>query len=546
MATAQELMEQNPELSKAVTELEEQTLEEQVLAKLKEIEAILTKLDSESIDLSVFLNQIQSFSDEKKAELQALVDKLDNPLGEKTITAKTFTDDFQLVNGGLYWQEVYKKDGVITKYGDVYFTGYNYGAGEYGGFGTSSGGKRQPLPSDVEFDYIGGNFDGFFARPKSGQSDKGGVGGSLDNVLFVWGVNSKGELGIGNNSSTMPTPITFPSRVTKIAVGSYNGGASGTTSAYVILENGDLMACGDNTLYQLGLGNNISTTTFQKVASDVKNVWATYGAMMYVTSNTLYAVGYCQNGFLGVGVADQAYQTTPKRVTSVSDPLSVKISMGNMLNSSGYGYTYFAIDGVLYGAGYNAEHQINGSGGNILTITQVQPAVGLNMKIGENDSINCCYYSGFVLKEEGGNFKLYSGGYGYLGDSDKTTGGTRQLTEAKEFLGTGWKMISTSIRQENVYASTFIYNEKTREAWACGNYAQCLGLQKSGDQARLAEVYIPKEVREAKEVEFYLKHYNTEGGIFIIADGEIWATGTLGSNRIKQAVKTLQKIDKEF
>lgn len=545
MATAQELMEQNQELAKAVTELEEQTLEEQVLAKLKEIEAILTKLDSESIDLSVFLDQIQSFSDEKKAELQALVDKLDNPLGSKTITMRTFDDGFRLNNGGLFWQEVWEKDGVITRYGDVFFSGYKDSSGN-GGFDTGSSdgfARRQPLPKDVEFDMIFGSSSGFLARPKEGQSDVGGVVGSLDNILFVWGANLTGCLGTGSTGIvTTPKAVTLPNRV---IYGTSKNRNNTQGATYLILENGDLYFAGNSSYGESGLGSTTQVNAFTKIPTlaNVKQVITTGMTTLAVTDSRIYGWGLERKGWLGIGSTSD--QKSPVESKQFSIGKKVRISINQFFNGSDtdYGATFVSIDGEpLVGAGDNAWNNITSADKtNKTSFTQVVGEASKTFTIGDDDDFFNPSIMTYILKVEDGNTSLYSGGYTSFGDTSSTT--ARAIKKAKTFDGIGWRFIKWFQRQDaSDIFMCFIWNDKKRELWSFGkNYSGVLGVGSDTTNEYIAkEVILPTQVKNAKNVEVRYNTNGTNGSLVVIADGILWSCGGKANNRIFAAANTLQ------
>lgn len=546
MAKAQELMEQNPELSKAVTELEEQTLEEQVLAKLKEIESILTKIDSESIDLSVFLSQIQSFSDEKKAELQALVDKLDNPLGSKTITMKTFDDGFRLNNGGLFWQEVWEKDGVITRYGDVFFSGYKDTSGN-GGFDTGSAdgfARRQPLPKDVEFDMIFGSSSGFLARPKAGQSNVGGVVGSLDNVLFVWGANLNGCLGTGSTSTvSIPKAVTLQGRV---AYGTSKNRNNTQGATYLILENGDLYFAGYSVFGESGLGSTAQVNAFTKISSlsGVRKVLTSGMTTFALTDTRLYGWGLDRKGWLGCGVTTD--QTSPKECMQFQSGKKVDISAMQYYvpSSADYGVTLVSVEGQpLVGAGDNIYNNITSADTSTkITFTQVVGEASKTFTIGENDDFFTPFLTTYILQaNDDGNTDFYSGGITAFGDTSSTT--KRAIKKAKTFDGLGWKFLKWYQRQDADYIlSCFIWNEKKREMWACGkNYSGQLGVgSDTENEYILKEVVLPTQVKNAKSVEARFNANGYYGSLVIIADGVLWSCGSKANNRTKSVTNTLQ------
>lgn len=526
MATAQELMEQNQELSQAVDGLAEATLEEQVLAKLKEIEAILTKLDGESIDLSVFLEQIQSFSDEKKAELQALVDKVDNPLGEKTITFETCKDT-KLYDGAIVWQEVWMKDGAITKYGDVFVMGTK-------AFYTVGGGANSParlnLPSEVEFDLIVGWKDCVYARPKAGQSNLDGVSGSLDNFLYCIGNAAQGAIGNGSTVSTKaPFKQSFDSRVKKILARGYSVECN---YAMVILENNDLYATGYNSFGAFGNGNTAQINSWTRLDTGVLNVWGMHTNAYFLKTNGLYSAGKNEYGCLGIGSTSAS--TTKALAKSFSDP-NAEVKTSFYYDGSGNYYTNAFVfhNGRLYGTGWNAYNNISSSDTtNKSSFVEVISQDGQNMQ----DAKFLPLHAGLATLKpnSSGGMDLYVAGRGDAGYGDGTSGSTtKPLRKIKSFEGNDWEFINWSecINQTwNTY-KVIIYSKKKKEAWAFGGNANGslgVGLQDTNIYG-LTKVLLPKSI---KQLEFCGYFYNTIGSLCVIADGVIYACGITTGGRV--------------
>lgn len=541
MATAQELMEQNQELSQAVDGLAEATLEEQVLAKLKEIEAILTKLDSESIDLSVFLDQIQSFSDEKKAELQALVDKLDNPLGEKTITMKTI-DDCVIIPYGYIFQEVWEKDGVITKYGDVFIAGYNNGGFNGGSQYQGAGFVRQPLPQDVEFDYISGSTGTLYARPKAGQSNVGGISGSLDNYIFMWGGGQFGTFGKGTTSNSyIPQFHQFPSRVSKIQAGVitrvYNGCYQNTLA---LLENGDVWCCGSNWQSGLGLGNSTQTNTWTKnnTIQGIKDIYMCRALVFAVGASSLYSWG--ENVYGSCGNGGSGTISSPRLAKSISSSAKVRFSVNGAYGGDEDEYVNSAvcIDGKLFGAGFNRYGEVNVDGANKNTLTEILDPQSTQWTLKDTDSFFMHMELGAVLKENSdGNMDLYVAGYGRYGYGDSTAAGgytKKGYKKIKTFDGNKWKLSYQRQYTDNVtYAvRLFVVNEEKREIWAFGqNETGGLGIGSSGDANSrvIQKVLMPQAAKRAKRFEVRPQYCNTIGSLCVIIDNDFYACGRVDS-----------------
>lgn len=529
MATAQELMEQNPELSKAVTELGEQTLEEQVLAKLKEIEAILTKLDSVSIDLSVFLKQIQSFSDEKKEELQALVDKLDNPIGSKTITISTI--DSHYTYAPIAYQEVWMKDGAITKYGSFFFKGFM----DDFSLGTTEGANHiaLPLPNDVEFDALWVAPYSFYARPKSGQSNVGGVSGSLDNYLFCLGAGNYGNLGNGRTDlMTSPYAHKFSSRVKKVVV--FSSGDNDRYGAFSLLENGELYVAGYNGYGQLGTGNTTQVNSWTKTKDNVVNVFASSLAAFCVSGDTLYAAGWNGSGNLGVGDTAQKNSWTQVK-TGISAPQDVVVSSNyEQHDRSDYASTLFLIDGLLYGSGYNSAYNIiSQSTSQQNTIIRVTDGLGnpLNTPAGTKFVMHPLLTT--ILIPNGGNMDLYTGGNGVYGFGDSRSG-NQKLAKVKTFEGDDWDILTnfSPCSYGDQIECFVIYSKKRQEAWAWGaNNNGNIGVGILTVCRSIQQVKLPFKGSRF-ELQFQFSGGTDEGGLVCVIDDQLFACGYSGYGRL--------------
>ena len=531
MAKAQELMEQNPELSKAVAELEEQTLEEQVLAKLKEIEAILTKLDSDSIDLSVFLEQIQSFSDEKKAEIQALVDKLDNPLGKKTKTFSTLGDGFRVIDGQAY-QEVWMKDGRITKYGGLYIRGYQIAGAMLGGSSTSSGDfLRQPFPDDVEFDMFWGDVTCIYARPKAGQSDVGNVVGSLDNYIWCYGKSNYGALGLGTTYDYYQTQkIAFNSRVRKMCVCSIAKGDA-VTNTYVLLENNELWVAGRNSNSCFGLGNSTQINTWQKIQSDVLDIYAIWRSAFVVKSDGVYAMGYFE--YNASGTSSLAVNTP----TKVFSKIPLRIEFGKFYNGETVfmnSFIWSSYDNKLYGAGRNDGYQIVSTDKTTKQSFVKVSSNGDEFELADGDTFKSDGDTTYILKKNGANTEFFAGGNGYSGFGDSQAIGARALAKTHTFEGTGWELMMNQdgYIESDVYRSFFVVNKAKREIWAFGlndgSGAGGLGVGTARSKERaFRQVLLPENVKNAKQFEVKPFYCGQSGGIAVIIDGDFYTCGSV-------------------
>lgn len=524
MATAQELMEQNQELSQAVSELEEQTLEEQVLAKLKEIEAILTKLDGESIDLSVFLEQIQSFSDEKKAELQALVDKIDDPLGEKTRTIKTITGR---PHNSVMWQEVWMKDGSITKYGDFYIKGY----GVVGVGSGKSNPARVPLPSDIEFDYLAINYSSIYARPKAGQGK--------DNSLYCLGGNTGGQLGNGTTTAlTLPYEKSFDSRVKKVIPISRNAD-NDVCVVYALLESGDLYGCGKNANGELGIGNKTQTNSWTRLTTGVLDIYATAYNTFIVKSNGLYGAGQNQMSMLGTGStgAKTSWTIVNGNLTDVKNIKTEVFYDG----SSWYGGSMLQNGNKLLACGSNNNNQIldaNTTDQN--NFIEVLDSDSSPLVLQDGADFVRTRQNLAVLNPNAGNTEFWIRGqntYGY-GDSNSTL--NIKLHKTKTFDGLGWRL-EVPDRYDSNESSFFVFNEERQEAWAFGkNASNGLGVGDSADTKEFKKVILPRKAIKQFEIGLQWGGQGI-GSLVAVIDGDVYACGNADNGRVDFQTTTFQK-----
>jgi len=127
---------------------------------------------------------------------------------------------------------------------------------------------------------------------------------SDDDVLYAFGRNDRGQLGLGDKVARATlTKVTLPvdSKAVKVVTGHGH--------SLILLANGDVYACGGNSHGELGLGDskahfNVDHPSLTKVAglSAVRDVACGWEHSLACTqSGDLFTFGHPQNGQLGHG-----------------------------------------------------------------------------------------------------------------------------------------------------------------------------------------------------------------------------------------------------
>lgn len=538
-AVAQE--EQTQQSTQVATDPEAgMSTEEKLLKRSNEIKQVLDSIQKEEVDPSLYTDILESFTDEKKEELQEIVDEVNDPLGEKTITRKTcFGYGIDL----LVWQEVWVKDGVITKYGSF----YTRGALPTSLFGIGGGNQinsRLPLPQEVEFDAIYYCEGIFHARPKAGQSDLDGISGSLDNYLYSFGWGGEGNLGKGSTSNVYPSYAVkkvMDSRVKEILFATEIGVYRSTIA---LLDDRTLWGAGRNVSGELGLGNTTQVNTWTKIADSVDSIYAGSPALFAVKGTTLYACGANEMGSLGAG--DTANKTTLTQVKTSVDVKKIK-SMRFYDGSGVTALTLLHSGNRVYGAGKNGDNQIIAADtANKSVFTEITDNLGGSIECSDGTDFAIGLWTNVLLIPNGENTDLWVAGNGENGYGDSATAGTNNKRRKITTLsGKGWKCECPikGYGAETMKSSFFIYNEEKKEVRAFGynGVNSQLGLCDGSNDIRGMQILSLPKSQKQFEVSF---GWAKASGFYIcvIADGTLYITGGGKSGMVAGAYPQLNPV----
>lgn len=189
---------------------------------------------------------------------------------------------------------------LLANDGKIYTAGY----GAYGGIGDTFTTTRSSI-TDISANvgtataiFALGNFGGAFLAVRS------------DNTVRVWGYNAgTGALGTGAasnvstpaNPTALSTALSGTTIVDAISSCTYNSSATDTT--FVLLANGQVWGCGDNSAYQLVDGTTTDSLVFKRlgvssgitaIRSSGANSWTyldSLGKLWAVGGNAEYQAG---------------------------------------------------------------------------------------------------------------------------------------------------------------------------------------------------------------------------------------------------------------
>jgi alpha-tubulin suppressor-like RCC1 family protein len=134
-----------------------------------------------------------------------------------------------------------------------------------------------------------------------------------DGTLWSWGINSSGQLGLGNT-----TNYSSPKQVGLLTNWSYS--SSGAVSCLALKTNSTLWSWGDNSSGQLGQGNTTNYSSPKQVGALTD--WLLIAANGYFsgyalkTNGTLWSWGGNGSGQLGLG--NRTSYSSPKQVGSLT------------------------------------------------------------------------------------------------------------------------------------------------------------------------------------------------------------------------------------
>ena len=187
-----------------------------------------------------------------------------------------------------------------------------------------------------------------------------------DGTVWAWGLNSSGQLGLGNTTScSSPVQATsLGSQVKALAAGYYH--------SLALKEDGTVWAWGYNIHGQLGLGDFADRNNPVQITSLGDGVAALAAgrdhSLAIKNNGTVWAWGYNNYGQLGLG--DTTNRVTPVQVTVLGNNVTT-------LTAGGWHTLALKGDGTAWAWGRNSDGQL-GLGDTAVRSSPVQVSLNLN------------------------------------------------------------------------------------------------------------------------------------------------------------------------
>ncbi|WP_430885826.1 fibronectin type III domain-containing protein [Fusibacter sp. JL216-2] len=166
----------------------------------------------------------------------------------------------------------------------------------------------------------------------------------IDNgVLYGWGRNSNGQLGLGHtNSVYSPTKVALPQPALKIS--------AGYKHAIVLMANGQVAVWGDNGYGQLG--DSTTTDSAEPIILDLENIVDVsagyYNSYAVDKFGNVYGGGRNSDGQLGINTTASQYE--PTQMSLLESALQVEAGYKHVL--------VLTSNGDVYSVGENAAGQL--------------------------------------------------------------------------------------------------------------------------------------------------------------------------------------------
>ncbi|MDQ5921040.1 MAG: hypothetical protein QG673_1096 [Pseudomonadota bacterium] len=284
---------------------------------------------------------------------------------------------------------------------------YCWGGGGSGQIGDGSG-KDAAVPTKVSTQNL--PWGVYFKSISIGASNICGVGS--DSMVYCWGSNQYGQVGIGDatvgQNILIPTPIVskqvLDSRFTEVKINYY-----GSAFVCALSINGDIYCWGYGGHGEIGNGynNNVYIPTLVKVKDQVDVEFAHLapgmgnGSCAITTAGNAYCWGYNQSGEGANGSYSNTNVATPVNMPSAETFVSITTSTNTACAVTNKNNSY------CWGYGESGEL------GNGNTSKSNQPVKTLSTTA--ITSISSSYYITATLCEIDVNGKVYCWGYGVTG-----------------------------------------------------------------------------------------------------------------------------------
>ena len=365
---------------------------------------------------------------------------------------------------------------AVDSNGNAWAWGYN-GSGQLGNGTTTNSSVA------VQMQNASGNLTGITAIA---AGDNFTVALKNDGTVWAAGLNSNGQLGIGN--TTQQTKAVQVMTSSTIALSNIVSISAGATHAMALDSSGNVWTWGNNSTGQLGIGNTTQQTYAVQVTaiSGIGQIaaGASHSLAMTVNGSAVYAWGYNSSGQLGNNTNTQ--ENSPITMTGVSNAKNIAAGLGHSV--------ILENDGTVWAVGHNYVGEL-GIGTTVDSHVAVQmPGVSGILAIAARGDRTLMYSNVGTILGVGDDF------YGALGDGKlgyqlspysvtALTGVTQvssgndgyhslAVTNAGAIYAAGWNSLGQLGNNSEVNSSTFV-QVKTSSGYLTGITAASAGADHS-------------------------------------------------------------------